>query len=223
LLGVVTGLGIYFRPFVILLPVALALVATPGGGLKRRLTWIAVPTTIALLILAPWTARNYYEFHRFIPTRTGLGQAVFEGSGQASSDESAKAYVQQRKNATYGTPAYDDVLLSGVWQAITDDPGAYLRHVAWRTRFLAPALLVLLAWRRWRSAALIPVAAAAATVIPYLFIGDDRRFYLPMFFAYFILVAMAADVVLSSARRSRFVSGWPVVRALQPAPKRERG
>ena len=33
--------------------------------------------------------------------------------------------------------------------------------------------LALLAWRRWRRAALIPVAAAAATILPYLLIGDD--------------------------------------------------
>ncbi len=216
-LGVLTGIGIYFRPFIMLLPAALALVATPaGGGWRRRLAWILAPTTIALLLLAPWTIRNYYEFHRFIPTRTGLGQAVFEGSGQTGSDEGAKSYVQQqRKNAKYGSPAYDDVLLGGAARAIFHNPGFYLRNVGRRAaRFLLPCLLVLVVWRRWRSAALIPVAAAAATVLPYLFIGDDRRFYLPAYVAYFILLAMAADVVLASALRSRLLSRWKLVRAL---------
>jgi Dolichyl-phosphate-mannose-protein mannosyltransferase len=224
LLGVITGVGIYFRPFVLLLPAALALVATPGGGWRRRIWWMSAPTVVALLLLAPWTIRNYHEFHRFIPTRTGLGQAVFEGTGQSSSDEGAKSYVNRhRKDARYGSPSYDDVLLSGAARAIADDPGLYLRRIARRAaRFLLPCLLVLLVWRRWRSAALIPVAAAAATVLPYLLIGDDRRFYLPAFFAYFILLAMAADVVLSFALRSRFVSGWSVARVLPSAAERRR-
>jgi 4-amino-4-deoxy-L-arabinose transferase-like glycosyltransferase len=223
LLGVLTGIGIYFRPFIMLLPAALALVATPGGGWRRRVVWILAPTTIALLLLAPWTIRNYYEFHRFIPTRTGLGQAVFEGSGQAASDEHAKSYVQKRRDAKYGSPAYDDVLLGGAAQAIVDDPGLYFRRVWYRAeRFLLPCLLVLVVWRRFRSAALIPFAAAAATVLPYLLIGDDRRFYLPAYIAYFILFAMAADVLLALLLRSRLVSRWALARALSSSDAQPR-
>lgn len=221
LLGLLSGVGIYFRPFLVLLPAALALVATPGGGWRRRLSWFAAPTVIALLVLAPWTIRNYYEFHRFIPTRTGLGQAVFEGSGQATNgDESARAYARQRTDARYGSPSYDDLLLGSTAHAIASDPGGYLRRVGHRLRFLLPCLLVLLVWRRWRSAALIPVAAAAATVVPYLLVGDDRRYYLPMFFAYFILLAMAADVVMSFALRSRSFLGWPLARMPRPVVRR---
>lgn len=220
LLGLLAGVGIYFRPFVLFLPFALALVATPGGGWRRRIGWIATPTVIALLVLAPWTVRNYYEFHRFIPTRTGLGQAIFEGSGQAPRDEAANTYVQKhRKGATYGSPTYDDTLLSGAWHAIKNDPVGYLRIVAGRLRFLLPCLLVLLVWRRWGRAALIPLAAAAATALPYIFIGGDRRFYLPVFFAYFVLLAMTADVLFSFAL-SRLRFDWSIPRVLRPDPRR---
>jgi 4-amino-4-deoxy-L-arabinose transferase-like glycosyltransferase len=192
-LGLTAGAGIYFRPLVLFLPIALALVATPGGGWRRRLLWMATPTTVALLVLAPWTVRNYYEFHRFIPTRTGLGQAVFEGSGLASSDENAAKYVRGHGNdAAYGSPKYDNFLFSSAVREIAHQPGRYLRSIGHRARFLLPCLLILLVWRRWRSNALIPVAAAAATVIPYLPIGGDTRFYLPAAFAYCLLGAMAA-------------------------------
>jgi hypothetical protein len=224
LLGFGTGVGIYFRPFIVLLPLALALVATPGGGWRRRLLWMSAPTAIALLLLAPWTIRNYYEFDRFIPTRTGLGQAVFEGTGQASSDEASAQYVRKhRKGAAYGSPAYDDFLLSGAARAIFDNPGYYLRLVGHRARLLLPCLLVLLVWRRWRSAALIPVAAAAATIVPYLLIGDDTRFYLPAAFAYIILLAMAVEVLLSFAR-SRIASAEsePSPRALPTGVERHQ-
>jgi 4-amino-4-deoxy-L-arabinose transferase-like glycosyltransferase len=203
IVGLITGAGIYFRPFVLFLPIALALVATPGGGWRRRLLWIATPTAVALLVLTPWTVRNYYEFHRFIPTRTGLGQAVFEGSGLASSDEHAAKYVRGHGNdAAYGSPNYDSFLLKSAIRDIADHPGRYLRSISRRARFLLPCLLVLLVWRRWRSNALVPVAAAAATIVPYLLIGDDTRFYLPAAFAYCILVAMAAVQIGTLLQRS---------------------
>jgi hypothetical protein len=204
ILGFVTGLGIYFRPFIILVPILLALVATPGRSWRRRIMWVACPTAIALLVLAPWTIRNYQEFHRFIPTRTGLGQALFEGTGQTASDEGAAEFVRSHgKNAAYGSPAYDDFLLSGAARAIFDDPGFYLRLVGHRARLLLPCLLALLAWRRWRSAVLIPVTAAAAVILPYLLIGDDTRLYLPAAFAYLILIAMVVELALSATGQWR--------------------
>jgi 4-amino-4-deoxy-L-arabinose transferase-like glycosyltransferase len=200
-LGLITGAGIYFRPFILFLPIALALVATPGGGWRRRLLWMAVPTFAALFVLTPWTVRNYYEFHRFIPTRTGLGQAVFQGAGVVSGDENSAKYVRGRaKDATYGSPKYDGILLRAAVRDIANHPGAYLRKIVHRARFLLPCLLVVLVWRRWRRNALIPLAAAAATVVPYLLIGDDTRFYLPAAFAYCILVAMAAVEIRARLR-----------------------
>ena len=89
LLGLLTGIGIYFRPFLFFLPIALALLATPQGGWRRRVVWAAVPSLVALCVLAPWTIRNYAEFHRFIPTRAGLGYALYLGIGKASSDAEA--------------------------------------------------------------------------------------------------------------------------------------
>ena len=44
---------------------------------------------------------------------------------------------------------------------------------------------------------MILVAAAAATIVPYLLIGDDTRFYLPAAFAYIILLAMVSGGICS--------------------------
>lgn len=222
--GLVAGAGIYFRPFIVLMPVALALVATPEGNWKRKMVWMAAPVAVALLVLAPWTIRNYYEFHRFIPTRTGLGQAVFEGTGRAASDEDAANFVRAHgKSAPYGSPGYDDFLLSGAARAIIDDPGFYLHLIARRARLLLPCLLALLAWRRWRRAALIPVAAAAATILPYLLIGDDTRFYLPAAFAYIILIAMVVEIALSSRWRAAVARARALARARAHRSKQSRG
>jgi 4-amino-4-deoxy-L-arabinose transferase-like glycosyltransferase len=205
-LGILTGLGLYFRPFVILLPIALALVATPRGGWRRRLAWAAVPTVLALLILSPWTIRNAYDFHRFIPFRTGLGQAVYDGLG--SNDAGASAFVHKRRpDVAYGSPEYDNVLLRSTARTILDRPGHYLWLVTKRARLLLPCLLLVLIWRRWRREGMILVAVALATIVPYLPIGSEPRFYLPAAFAYFILAAMAVDVTLSSTLGSSLLRG----------------
>jgi hypothetical protein len=201
-LGVLAGLGIYFRPFVALLPLVLGLIATPEPTLRRRLVWAAFPTVVALLVLSPWTIRNYYEFHRFIPTRTGLGQAVFLGAGGASRDEGAAATVHKTDpNARYGSPKYDDFLVRAAVRQISDNPRYYGSLILYRTRFLLPCLLVVLVWRRWKTAGLILAGTAMTTIVPYLFIGGDTRFYLPAAFAYLILGSMATAVVLSQFRR----------------------
>jgi 4-amino-4-deoxy-L-arabinose transferase-like glycosyltransferase len=201
-LGLLVGVGIYFRPFVVLLPVALGIAGVPRGGWRKRLLWSAVPTAIALVILSPWTIRNYVEFHRFIPTRTGLGQAVFEGAGGAPTDQAASQVVRQKdRNARYGTPRYDDFLLRAAWRRIADDPGLYARSVLRRAKYLLPCLLLLFVWRRWRGAALLLVSVAVTIIGPYLLIGDDTRFYLPAAFTYLILTAMTVVVVFSQLGR----------------------
>lgn len=202
-LGLVAGVGIFFRPLIVLLPAALAIVAAPARSWRQRLAWVAIPTAVTLLVLAPWTLRNYYEFDRFIPARTGLGQAVFEGIGGATSDEEAAGHVQgSRPDAEYGSPTYDGFLLAEAVRAIADDPGWYFELTRERARFLLPCLLVVFVWRRWRSAALVLIAAAVATIVPYIFIGSDTRFYLPAAFAYFLLIAMAM-VVAAEATAQR--------------------
>jgi len=206
-LGLVTGVGIYFRPFILLLPILLALVATPAGGWRRRFSWMAVPTVVALVVLAPWTVRNYYEFHAFIPTRTGLGEAALEGLGKIKNDTGAAKYVQRNKpGLKTHSPQADSFLLKTLWKAIVADPVRYFETVGGRARVLLPCLLGILLWRRRRTEALILVATAVAVVLPFLPIGGDVRFVLPAAFAYFILAAIVAENFVLRLRRARAVS-----------------
>ncbi len=207
-LGLVTGVGIYFRPFILLLPFLLALVATPSGGWRRRLSWMVVPTVVALVVLTPWTVRNYYEFHRFIPTRTGLGEAALEGLGKVKNDTEAADFVQRNKPGvkTHSAEA-DALLLRTLWNAIVDDPVRYFEIVGKRARVLLPCLLAILLWRRRRAEAFILVATAVAVVLPYLPIGGDIRFFLPAAFAYFILAAILAELLVLRLRGARSVAG----------------
>jgi hypothetical protein len=68
------------------------------------------------------------------------------------------------------------------------------------------------------------MAAAAATIVPYLLIGDDTRFYFPAAFGYIILLAMAAEVLFSFARSRVLSTGAkPTARALPSRAERRRG
>jgi 4-amino-4-deoxy-L-arabinose transferase-like glycosyltransferase len=201
-LGLLTGFGIYFRPFLFFLPILLALLATPGGGWRRRFAWVALPSLVALCVLAPWTIRNYAEFHRFIPTRAGLGYALYEGIGQASSDNDATAYVQKHRPGLKGlAPESDSFLLRSAFETIKSHPLRYLHLISRRLAYLLPCLLVIVLWRRWRAGGLMLLAVAVATIVPFIPIGSDTRFYLPAAFAYLILLTMAAVIVGPTFKR----------------------
>jgi hypothetical protein len=202
-LGLITGVGIYFRPFIFLLPIVLALVATPSGGWRRRFVWALIPSVTALCVLAPWTIRNYVEFHQFIPTRSGLGYALYEGIGQASSDREATKFVQRHNPGLQsGTPESDRFLLRSALDTITANPLRYLHLIAQRLLFLVPCVLIVFLWRRWKVESLMLSTVAVATIVPYIPIGEDTRFYLPAAFAYLMLLAMVGSVTVTAARNS---------------------
>jgi len=146
--GVVTGLGLYFRPSLLVLPAGLALFLIPLEGWRRALRFGVIPTLIALVLLAPWAIRNYVVFDRFIPTRSGAGQTMWEGLGEIPnnfgailSDSATLAQVQrERPGLRYGTPEYDDYLAGKAKTAIAEQPGHYAKVVA---RRVADATILL--------------------------------------------------------------------------------
>jgi len=216
LLGAVIGVGIYFRPFVLLLPVLLALVEARRRGAGRTMRTIAVPVLVALVVLTPWTIRNYAEFHRFIPTRSGLGQALWEGLGErknsfgAQNDDQATEQMVHRERPAleYGTPAYDSYLLTRSRHAIASEPIHYATLILLRALFLLPCLGVFLLPRGNRRSGTILAAVALATILPYIFIRIETRFWLPAAFAYIALGALIVDSrVLSRLDRKRLQAG----------------
>jgi hypothetical protein len=138
--GLATGLGVYFRPAVLLIPLALGLAALPSQGWRRSVLLAAVPVAVAALLMAPWTIRNQEQFNRFIPTRIGTGQNLWEGLGEVKNDFGAalddgateRQVHQTRPNLLYGTPAYDDYLKDKAVEAIKQHPTHYLRVVVQR-------------------------------------------------------------------------------------------
>ena len=208
LLGVLVGVGMYFRPFVILVPIALALANARRTTTRRTLESALVPTLIALLIIVPWTVRNAVEFHKFIPMRAGIGQALWEGLGErpnefgAVNDDVAATdwALARRPDLEPGTPAFDDFMLDNALDAIVHHPAHYAELVLRRALLLLPCLLFF-AWRRRKGDDRAPlVAVALAVILPYVFIRMEDRFWLPAAFAYLMLLAMCLAGALSRDR-----------------------
>jgi hypothetical protein len=63
--------------FILVTPLAIVLVRWRE---RRRAVWQALTVVVtAVVILAPWTIRNYLIFDEFVPVRTGSGQIAFVG------------------------------------------------------------------------------------------------------------------------------------------------
>jgi 4-amino-4-deoxy-L-arabinose transferase-like glycosyltransferase len=147
-LGVITGMAAYFRPFLVVLPIALAIAAALGDDLRSTWTLGAIPLAIAVGFMTPWTVRNYVEFHRLIPMRIGIGQNLWEGLGELPNDFGAvlndvatgQQVSRERPGLRYGTPAYDSYLFKKGRRAVAEHPGFYAKVVA---RRLALSTLLL--------------------------------------------------------------------------------
>jgi 4-amino-4-deoxy-L-arabinose transferase-like glycosyltransferase len=174
-LGIATGIGVYFRPFLLVLPLALMVALAIGSGWRRAWPLGVVPLVIATGFMTPWTVRNYDVFHRFIPMRIGAGQNLWEGLGElpnnfgAVLDDAAtsRQVRHEQPNLQYGTPAYDDYLLTKAKRAIEHHPGFYAKVVARRIALST----VFLRNRNWIGRRELWVEGVAANVAePLLFV-----------------------------------------------------
>ncbi|MBS1868518.1 MAG: glycosyltransferase family 39 protein [Actinobacteria bacterium] len=165
--GLCVGAGLYFRPTVMLVPLVFALCAIPFAGRRRALLSGLVPFGVALLLMAPWTIRNAVEFHQAIPTRIGVGQALWEGMGELSNGYgavlndgvTARQVHALRPDLEYGTPAYDRYLQDKAVRLIRAHPLFYAKVMARRAVFSTVALRNF----EWAGAAEAPFAYADRT------------------------------------------------------------
>jgi 4-amino-4-deoxy-L-arabinose transferase-like glycosyltransferase len=138
--GLLAGIGAYFDPGILILPGVLALTSGRVAGWRTTMRRMLVPTVIALLLVVPWTIRNYNDFHTFIPIRIGLGTDLWQGMAELSSPygPSRSDYVtylsvrHARPEIRWETPAYDSYLGNKGIALIEHHPLFYLRTVAYR-------------------------------------------------------------------------------------------
>ena len=83
LLGLCLGVGLYVRPILLLYPIAFGavLILRPQISLRRALGLTSVAGLVMLLVLLPWTVRNYIVMDAFVLTSTHGGINLLVGNG----------------------------------------------------------------------------------------------------------------------------------------------
>jgi 4-amino-4-deoxy-L-arabinose transferase-like glycosyltransferase len=146
--GLVAGVGAYFRPQVLILAPVLALVRVPATGRREAVRRAVTPVVVSLLVIAPWTVRNYYEFHMLIPVRTGFWETMVEGMHELPNDYVRPIEAEiRRAHPTIGaeTPAWDEQFKPYFARVVVQHPLFYLEILAYRVA-LATVLEHDLAW-----------------------------------------------------------------------------
>ncbi len=109
--GVLLGLAAQFRPNLLLLPIVLAAFHV----MTRRLAWrhvrdAALVVVMAVLMVVPWTWRNYRLTGEIIPTSTHGGVQLWYGSLETGAFLTSRAHNPRR---LFETPSFDYTSLVG--------------------------------------------------------------------------------------------------------------
>jgi 4-amino-4-deoxy-L-arabinose transferase-like glycosyltransferase len=116
---------------------------------KSRNSALLAPIAVCILVIAPWTLRNYVTFHRLIPVRDNFGLELWVGNGHDTDFSIDK--VDEFNRA--GEIAFMEAKRQRALDFIRAHPDVFLRSLIWRAlRFWsAPAgsawsWISLIAW-----------------------------------------------------------------------------
>ena len=137
--GLLAGLTILCKPVTILLAIALIGLACLGtDSVRVRMARAGLYLLACLLVVLPWTMRNYRAFDQVIPVSAGVGAGLWMGSdplsrGSWPMPEAMEAQIWESAGITplpYAHAMYDvstDRLLRAKgWARITEEPVRYL-------------------------------------------------------------------------------------------------
>ena len=105
----------------------------------------AVACAAAIVVISPWTIRNYEAFGQLIPVRTGTGVQFWIGNAPVSGGWlNAKAFavhpyvnpVERQSLLTLGEPAYNDLAFKRFEDGLVASPLAYLASCLRRSMYL---------------------------------------------------------------------------------------
>lgn len=131
LVGLVLGAGIYVRPVLLLFPaVVLVWFWLQSGNVVPVLAQSAVVVVVALLVLLPWTVRNYRVFGEFVPVYTNGGRNLFIGNNpEASGGFDSRPLRTYAPETSLDEVAKDRYYRDLAIEYILEHPGHFLRNV----------------------------------------------------------------------------------------------
>ena len=165
--GLLWGAAILTRETVLyFVPLAAAWLATRDRGRARAQA--AAFLVAALLVVAPWTYRNWVQFHAFVPVSTAGGQNLFQGNALIPRDvtyemvDAVQGRVEQYRYATrMGLQAIRDRQPAWIFEKLRDE----------MPRLWEADSLVLVHIKRGAYGAVAPMVAVTAALVvlaPYV-------------------------------------------------------
>jgi 4-amino-4-deoxy-L-arabinose transferase-like glycosyltransferase len=143
LAGVIIAAAVLTKSVILFLPLLFTIFAL----FRRR--WhaartLAIAIGVAMVIIAPWTLRNYVESGRVVPVHTSLGLNLMQGEAVAEhwreepfstlalweKGESDTRIVLAGSTASPGSPEGDARLIRHVIDRWSADPMSFVRHFA---------------------------------------------------------------------------------------------
>lgn len=151
--GLCVGMGAYFRPQVLAIVPALSLAMASSVGWREALRQTVVTTTIGVVLIVPWTIRNYHDFHTFVPMRSAFWMTMLNGLNEVPNNyvnhDSEGALAVRihriRPELMPETPAWEALLKPIVVETLEHHPLFYLKVLAHRVA-LATVLMNETAW-----------------------------------------------------------------------------
>jgi len=130
--GILVAVGSYFRSEILLVPICAAVGFLALDYPQKRMARYALLGIIPLMLLIlPWTIRNYTVFDRLIPTNSGLWLAMWQSFGEYENDFGAvnndvvtlQQVRAQGHTEEFDTPEYDDLFRGKVLEVLRTQPG----------------------------------------------------------------------------------------------------
>ena len=199
--GISTGIATAFSslakpvtlPLICIIPIIRLIERHKKADLKVSFLWILGFLAACIIVLSPWTIRNYVVFHRFIPIQDGAGPPLLQGSKEEYIDTDVislrKKYGQ---NFGVGSENFTREAIENHLKHLKRNPIDYLRFLGkkfllswYNTEGKSKNLYVLLIQ--------LPYLCLAILGLISYFTSWRRRpmWYIPAIIIYFCLVQVA--------------------------------
>lgn len=169
--GLCAGLGSYFRPNVVVIAPIIALATIAMTGWREALRRGGCVTLVAAVLVAPWTIRNYNDFHKFIPATSSFWENMEDGLGELPNSYGATNHDYQikeevrrvRPDLRPESPEWDDYLKPRVMRTMEHHPLYYLKLLGYR-------VVLATLWKHdqvWMNSAVPPLLAYKGGIVAF--------------------------------------------------------
>jgi len=202
------------------------------GGRRMRCKGVATVVLVTVVVICPWTVRNWAVFRTLVPLRSNFGEELWKGNHPGGLGRieygigPADNVAQRERYEQLGEIAYVRQRRWEALQFIRQSPIRYARLVLYRVEYWwfaqgegAPIFIfyrllsvlsltgMALAWRRWRVAGTLPLFGAVV-VYPLVYYLTDvyarYRYPIEPFLMVFVGYALSRVFEFRRSKMARF-------------------